>query len=381
MRPATTLISTVGTSLFMPNLAGLRGDDPDPERRRLAVAYAARDWGAVASALASLPPTERTCGAEVNSIASLLTRGYAVPDANLFFCHSDTDDGRAIGRVLAAYYRRVGHPVAETRPIDGLQDSDPRRFRTEGLRNLAKVVCRLVRDYGPDACAINATGGYKAQIAVAVLLGQALGVPVYYKHERFDEIIAFPPMPVALDVRAWMRHSGLLALLDAEGRVPTSALAEDLDDGGEILECFVDRVEVDGEEYLALSPTGQVVHETFRERFRTERDRFLPPAVFASDKQPPKLGDHGVILRHREALRRYLAAITDDVPQVRSCRTVYCNPDLPRPLMFRLRGEEVQGTWSDGSDAVTFAVQSSATTDGQREAVVAILNDWLQARR
>ncbi len=365
----------------MPNLAGLRADDPDPVRNRLAAAYDAREWDAVAGALATLPPTERTCGAEINSIASLLARGYAVPDANLFFCHSDTDDGRAIGRVLTAYYRRAGHPIAETRVIDGLQDSDPSRFRTEGLRNLARVVCRLVRDYGPGACAINATGGYKAQIAVAVLLGQALGVPVYYKHERFDEIISFPPMPVALDVRAWMRHSGLLALLDAEGQVPAASLAEDLADGGEVLECFVDRVEVDGEEYLALSPTGQIVHETFRERFRTERDRLLPPPVLASEKHPPKLGGHGVILRHREELRRYLAAITDGVPQVRSCHTVYCNPDLPRPLMFRLRGEEVQGTWSDGSEAVTFAVESSATTDGQREAVVAALNDWLQAHR
>ena len=83
--------------------------------------------------------------------------------------------------------------MVEAREIDDLQDADPKRFRTKGLRNLAKVVCGVIRDYGAANCAINATGGYKAQIAIAVLMGQALGVPVYYKHERFDEIIAFPP--------------------------------------------------------------------------------------------------------------------------------------------------------------------------------------------
>src|SRR5438093_1489422 len=82
------------------------------------------------------------------------------------------------------------------------------------VRNLAKAVCQIIRDHGASSCAINATGGYKAQIAIAVLMGQALGVPVYYKHERFDEIIAFPPMPVALDFEVWMRLSGLLFALE-----------------------------------------------------------------------------------------------------------------------------------------------------------------------
>ena len=86
----------------------------------------------------------------------------------------------------------------------------PRRFRTKGLRQLARELCKILRERTPAACAINATGGYKAQIAIAVLLGQAIGVPVFYKHELFPEIIAFPPMPVALDFELWMRASGML---------------------------------------------------------------------------------------------------------------------------------------------------------------------------
>ena len=225
MKPATTVICTVGTSLFKPNLAGLKTDDPDPTRKALAAAFASGDWAAVTAGLLKLEPTERLCGAEINSLASLVGKEYAAPDANLVFCHSDTADGHAIGGILTKYFRDLGHPLTQARPVADLQDKDPKRFRTKGLRNLAKEVCRIIRDYGAERCAINATGGYKAQIAVAVLMGQALGVPVYYKHELFDEIIAFPPMPVALDFEAWMRISGLLWSLEREPQ-PADELAD-----------------------------------------------------------------------------------------------------------------------------------------------------------
>ena len=70
-------------------------------------------------------------------------------------------------------------------------------------------------------------------------MGQALGVPVYYKHELFDEIIAFPPMPVALDFEAWMRISGLLWSLEHEPQ-PADELA-DYPGDEETIESLVNR--------------------------------------------------------------------------------------------------------------------------------------------
>src|SRR5205823_12850906 len=116
-------------------------------------------------------------------------------------------------------------PVEAVEVAD-LQDEDPKRFRTKGLRNLVRGLCRVVRERSAAACAINATGGYKAQIAVAVLLGQALGIDVYYMHERFSEIIAFPPMPVSLDYEVWLRFSGWLTKLETDF-VPRSTIEED----------------------------------------------------------------------------------------------------------------------------------------------------------
>ena len=64
-----TLLCTVGTSLFYPNLSALaREPQADPVCAALARAYADQDWPEVAAHLRHLPPTERLCGAEINSL-------------------------------------------------------------------------------------------------------------------------------------------------------------------------------------------------------------------------------------------------------------------------------------------------------------------------
>jgi putative CRISPR-associated protein (TIGR02619 family) len=371
------LLCTVGTSLFS-NLDALatkvrQGSLPE-EQRPLAQVYAARDWRGVAAHLATLAPDDRLCGAEINSVASLLDKGYAVRNCGLYFFHSATDDGRNIAGILTAYFRSRGHAPVEAVEVPELQDADPKRFRTHGLRHLARALCRVIRDHSTAACAINATGGYKAQIAIAVLLGQALGVPVYYKHERFSEIIAFPPLPVALDFEVWMRASGLLFDLEREPR-PADDYADDWD---ERYESLVERVKIDGWDYLELSPTGQIFHETFRDRFRSHRDQVLPPPVPPGQKKPPILkSDEGHMLAHADAIKRFLNKVTQEVPQVALCATSYFNPDLPRPSGFRVKGEGIEGTYGGGSWCVKFRVETTAQTAGQRHAVVAALNVWL----
>ena len=149
------------------------------------------------------------------------------------------------------------------------------------------------------------------------------------------------------------------------------------DGDGEIVESLVERTEIDTRSYLELSPTGLIFHETFQGRFRSQRDRVLPAAVSVSQKLPPALKDHAVINKHREPIGRYLAAVTRQVPQVRRCSTFWCSSDSPLPNHFRIRGDQIEGIFSDGSYAIKFLVETLATTDGQREAVVAALNEWL----
>ncbi len=385
-----TLICTVGTSLFYPNLAQLPdaagyeawvAKQPATDRphltseriQALVQAYQARDPAAMARALTALPGTARLCGAEINSIADLISHGYCASPSNLHFCASQTGDGQLIAEVLRHYYTLQGMPV-QVETIADLQDEDPKRFRTKGLRNLAKTVCRIIRDYGASWCAINATGGYKAQIAIGVLMGQALGVPVYYKHERFSEIIAFPPLPISLDHQLWMEHGGLFAALNRHEVLTHDQLADDdAPDWDERLETLVEYVEIDGIRHLELSPTGQIFYETFAGQFASERDQFLPPVVPPARKQRPSLEAHNWN-NAREPIKAFMQRLTDECGYVLGCRTHYWNPKLSRANLFRLWGDKVEGVFSNGSWTVKIVVETLATTSGQRAAVVADLN-------
>jgi putative CRISPR-associated protein (TIGR02619 family) len=304
----------------------------------------------------------------------MITKEHVVAGCGLFFLHSDTDDGRGIAAILKSYFQGKGHSPVESVEVSDLQDHDPKLFRTKGLRNLARKICAVIRDRSAAACAINATGGYKAQIAIGVLLGQAIGVPVYYKHELFSEIIAFPPMPVSLDFELWMRGSGMLYDLErASEPIPANVYADEWD---EKYESLVERVPIDGQDYVELSPTGQIFHETFRERFRTDRDQVLPPRVSAAQKRSPRMEDAGWPGAHPE-VKSFMSRVTNEVPQVVQCATFYFNPDLAERTRFRDGTNGIEGIYSNGTFTVKFRVETLAQTPGQRAAVVAALNEWL----
>jgi len=373
MAPANILICTVGASLFRPNLEALRQrlEDPklDERSRHLAEAYQRQDWKKVAEALRAFDPQEQICGAEINSTANLLQRNYVSDKCGLFFVHSDTADGENIAQVLVHYYQMLGHAPVQAVRISDLQDSEPVRFRVQGLRNLTREMCRVIRQYSTYTCAINATGGYKAQIAIAVLLGQALGVPVYYKHERFSEIISFPPIPVALDFELWMRASGMLFDIEVSSEpIPAELYTTDWD---ERYESLVERIEVDGRTYLDLSPVGQIFHETLKHRFRSYHNRLLPPP--AEEKRPPKITQR----IKNQKLKDFLQRLTDEIPQVIQCATVSIASESPGRAGFRLQKGRIEGTFRDGSSSVRFYVETTARNESEALAMVAKLNEWL----
>ncbi|MBI5018178.1 MAG: putative CRISPR-associated protein [Deltaproteobacteria bacterium] len=366
MTPAHTLLCTVGTSL--PSNLGAIGD-ASPRAREASRAWKERDWPALAQFLAGFHPADRLLGAEVNSVHDLTRLGYATPDALLVLFHSDSPEGRDAAVVLERYFRGLGHAV-ELREVEYLTEEKPKVFKSKGLRNLVKGISRSVRERGTQSTGIDATGGYKAEAAVAALIGQALGVPVYYKHERFSEIIAIPPMPVSFDQGLWMRWSGILGALDRGDLVRWRDVEADWEPS---LEALVDRVALDHDEYIDLSPAGQIFHETFRGRLRGELDRMLPPPVPEGQKTEPRLTDHSWGPA-REPVLRWLRRVVAEVPYVRGVRDTYWNPDLSTPSLFRLKGDAIEGVYSNGTWTVKFAVETWAATPGQREACVADLN-------
>lgn len=372
--PASVLICTVGTSM----LAG-KTDVPGPDPTD-------QEVDAIFRKLTSLATDEHACGAEINSCHHILNGGYAREDCTIVLVHSATPGGRLVAKVLEKFFNARKHAV-KTAEVPDLQDENPDRFRTHGLRNLANVICKELKSNGGPQCAINATGGYKAQIAIAVLIGQSLRVPVYYLHEKFKSIISLPPMPVAPDINLWLRHTHLFYKLAAAGSDPIPAESFNLEpSSGEPfpseLAGLLEIESIDRTDYLALTPTGIVFHEAIIDRLGPDGAPIPPPREAGdSEKKPPKFKQGEAHLEiHRPELERYLEALIREVPYVRQCIVNYFNRDLPKKNHFRIAGGEIEGIYSNGSFTAKFRVLTTAETEPQRLAVTAKLNEWAAAR-
>jgi putative CRISPR-associated protein (TIGR02619 family) len=367
-----TLICTVGTSLKT-NLAHSADQGVRRELER-------GNAKGLALRLLSFAPDDRLCGAEINSIGSIVQKGYLAERRKLALLVSDTPDGMFIGQVLRHYYQHAQNPYrfpeVEVRRLEGLTDADHMRFRTEGLRNLVRAVAEMVNRDGSQRLVINATGGYKAQISFAGMIGQALEIPVCYLFERFSEVIELPPQPIALDLSFWLQHAGFFYELAADeaaenpvGRDPRFA-------------SLVDEIPVQGKTMIGLSPVGQLFHETFRHRFAVQREALLPPdSGIAPEDKAIKYEDANDA-KHR-GLKEYLERLAK-VPYIKRIYTYKSIPGLSRPNYFRLsaKGEisQVEGGFSDGKKLTKFDLVTTADTPPKRDAVLVDLHERLLGR-
>lgn len=298
-----TILCTVGTSLFFPNLSRLNPEiqyqdepkDSDPigkaekralerydlwiERNRLKHIlcclkqfYEEKSWIQLAENLVLLPPELRLCGAEINSIKAMIRKGVLSDQRErLMLLVSDTKDGESIGSILSAYFThpkcRIRFKQCECLIVGGLQDERPLIFQKEGLTNLVRLLGEQLRKWGGESIAINATGGYKAQIALAVALGQAVHCPVFYKHERFDQIIRFPEVPFSLDLSLIEKHLKVWEALAESGASFEEKEMDRLLSGDPSLKPslyhMMERIEEEGKTAFSLSALGRVYWEAY----------------------------------------------------------------------------------------------------------------------
>ena len=285
-----TLICTVGTSLFNNLKYG---------EESIKQVFESKNWNQLALLLLEQENSARICGAEINSITSICNKNLMTSKIRLIFLVSDTEDGKNTGQVLRLYYNNQRNKLkfedVNFRVLEGLRDDDVKAFKQQGLKNLVREISTEVRKCTPEVIAINATGGYKAQISFAGMIGQALGIPVYYLFEKFSEVIELPPQPVALDLAFWLNNYLLFAQLEDEQTIEESKIESNLDN--EYLYSLIDK-EPEGETNLvSLSAMGVLFNERSRLQFAKQETTIL--SLIPKDETEPSRkainlrNDHG----------------------------------------------------------------------------------------
>ena len=334
------IICTVGTSM----LGSLNRHDSSIilERNPLKTAKYMRK---------ELEPSQQASGAEINSITSIIADNVIQNKHGLYFLVSDTEDGEFVGQVLKQYYKDIFDEVTVI-TLKGLHDQNFKDFRNRGLCNLVKETSQIIKretDRGHKPI-INATGGFKAQISFAGLIGQVLDVPVYYMFERFSNVIEMPPMPVAFDFSLWLKNFSILHELSKRVIIPKDdEVLSGLDPKLSILLTY------DGDDVM-LSAMGELFYEGFYYRFSRGEGSKLPPTSGLDPKNkecrlPHRGEDFKGISDH---FRRIC-----EVDYVTRIDGFYYNPDLSSINKFRKSSERndcVEGWFSDGTKTAKFSV-------------------------
>ncbi|OPY90894.1 MAG: CRISPR-associated protein (Cas_APE2256) [Syntrophus sp. PtaU1.Bin208] len=365
-----TLICTVGTSLKN----NINGQKESPLYSLLMEGNAK----GVALELLKNSPEDRLNGAEINSIHSIISGKRLDRLENLVLLVSHTPDGDLTGSILSHVYDNPRNAerfaAVSVKAIAGLTDQDVKRFRNEGLRNLVRLIGQEARLKGSERLLINATGGYKAQISFAGMIGQALEIPVCYLFERFSEVIELPPQPVSLDLTFWLDHVELF--FDLEEGIETDT-PFNLPD--ERFATIVDEVQVENLWLSNLSPTGQLFHETFRHRFALSSSTILPPDSGISPETKKIHYEDDNRGKHK-GLEIFLNKIRK-LPYVTEIYTHYFNPRLNVPIRFRKSAKDprcrVEGVFSNAGATTKFDITTNAKNSRQLQSCIADLSDKL----
>jgi putative CRISPR-associated protein (TIGR02619 family) len=377
MGDAITLICTAGTSLFnkFRNI-DIDDDKLTPSRKESKKHLADNNLIGFSKSLLKEKQGDEILGAEICSIHHIIQSTRTGSPANIIFLVSDTEEGRATGEALSRYFNDSGYNIqgekkfATYEIIEKLDDRNPWEFKNTGLRNLIKKISGKVQALGRENVIINATGGYKAQILFAGVLGQSLGIPVYYLFEKFNEIIELPPQPVSFDPDFWLENQNIFFALARTGYVGKEFSENWFNSKDPRFETLITAEKENDSLWLMLSPTGEIFHQMFRLKYLSDNVQ-LP--VKSDIKDKPLIGEHHM----PEGIKHYLTKITEKYPFIIRCITISLGKKAPEKL-FRLSSnnnkEEITGSYYNGF-AVNFVIHTTAKNREEMIKAVVHMND------
>jgi putative CRISPR-associated protein (TIGR02619 family) len=219
-------------------------------------------------------PPFRYISAEINSLKAMEQNNLLSKDDEVVLILTETWDGYLCGKILEEYYVDL-KLYCDTIIVPGLQVFDAKKFRTEGMPNYVKIIANYWLE--KKDIIINATGGFKALIPYAILLGSILKIKVIYLFENSTELIIFPPLNIDWDLSVWDKHSDILKEIN-ENRITLDDIREKLSEEDYIK--FLPLIDINENNIISLSTLGILYYEASTSKkpiqLETETNRIIP---------------------------------------------------------------------------------------------------------
>jgi putative CRISPR-associated protein (TIGR02619 family) len=210
--------------------------------------------------------------AETNSLLKIAEDGDEI-----LLLHTDTTEGLMCAEVIQQYLQSEKKKVSLKKlPLE----NNETQFERYGLRGLVDALIEEIQSgqkQGLDVV-INATGGFKAQIAYTTMVGMIFQIPVKYIYEGFKKPITFPALPVKWDMDLVLEYEDFLIWLDEEPR-QASAADSQIKATGDRMEQFSQLLlPPDDKGYIFLSAAGTILLKRVQQQREAGKSLPDPPA-------------------------------------------------------------------------------------------------------
>lgn len=193
--------------------------------------------------------------AETNSLLKI-----AKPDEEIVLLYTNTPEGKKCAFEVQRYLQSQKWSQVRLRmlPIE----NNEAQFESHGLRELVNILVDEISKGQREnkEVIINATGGFKAEIAYTTMVGMIFEVPIKYIYQHFQKPITFPALPVSWNIDLLLEHNDFFKWLDEEPRkqleVEQRLRAITEQERERILAMLLPP---DSEEYIYLSPAGEIL--------------------------------------------------------------------------------------------------------------------------
>ena len=132
--------------------------------------------------------------------------------------YTKTINGELCAQVISRYLKSNKWSNIALRELP-LEENEA-QFERRGLRELVNILIEEITKAQREnrEVIINATGGFKAEIAYTTIVGMIFQVPVKYIYQLFEQPITFPSLPISWDINLLLEYESFFQWIDEEPR-------------------------------------------------------------------------------------------------------------------------------------------------------------------
>ncbi|HIK11560.1 MAG TPA: putative CRISPR-associated protein [Oscillatoriaceae cyanobacterium M33_DOE_052] len=253
-----TIITTTGTSLIGNVARHLKKEQKsvtDDELRHI---------------FEQLQPAEAS--AETNSLLKIGT-----PEDEVVLLYTNTELGERCAKQVEFYLKGQGWQNTRSRKLS--LEQDEAQFERKGLRELVDVLVDEIEkaERQKREVIINATGGFKAEIAYTTMVGMIFQVPVKYIYQFFNQPITFPILPVTWNIDLLLEYENFFEWIDETYRsyAEVEQRLKGIPDSDRVRALILPP---DDEGYVYLSPAGNILWKRVQKQKEAADLELDPPA-------------------------------------------------------------------------------------------------------